>query len=358
MRTVLYDRHKELGAKIVEFSGWDMPVQYSGIIPEHHAVRNAAGIFDVSHMGRVLVSGKDAERFLDYLSTNKIAGKADLTATYTVWCDPSGGCVDDVIVYRENAKSFFVIVNAGNRKKDLEHLVSNASNFDVQIQDHYTEDGILAIQGPKALSIVSKLFPESQKIKPMHFLPSLYKDKPIVISGTGYTGAGGVEIYAPLDVIVELWDTLLAAGKDDGLVPIGLGARDTLRLEMGYALYGHELTDKIAPIESVSAWTVKMEKEDFLGKKSLEKLQDSKDKRSEYGIVLIDKGIAREGYEVLKDGNKIGLITSGTHSPNLNKSIGIVLTASPLKVDDEVTVKIRDNLCKAKVVDLPFVKRS
>lgn len=355
MKTVLYERHVALGAKIVQFSGWEMPVQYRGIIPEHHAVRQKAGIFDVSHMGRVVVEGHDAEKFLDYLSTNKIAGKPDLSATYTVWCNPNGGCVDDVIVYREGRNRFFVIVNAGNRQKDLEHLIQYSQGFDVKIQDRYVEDGILAVQGPNAIAVASKIFPEALSLKPMHFVPASYQDKALILSGTGYTGAGGIEIYAPLEIIGDLWDALLASGREEGILPVGLGARDTLRLEMGYALYGHEISDKIAPIESVSAWTVKWDKEDFLGKGSLERLQQSSTKRSEHGIVLVDRGIAREGYEVVQSGKRIGVVTSGTHSPTLNKSIAIVLSAKVLREGEEVEIKIRENLCKAKAVKLPFI---
>lgn len=341
---------------MVEFCGWEMPLFYSGIIQEHQQVRKGVGIFDISHMGRLVIKGKDAERFLDYLSTNRIAGKKDGSATYTVWTLPQGGCVDDVIVFKINPQEFFVIANAGNREKDLQHLLKHSQNFDVQIHDRYHEDGILAIQGPKAQGLVSSLFPEADQLKAMCFAPIDFQGNLIWLSHTGYTGAGGFEIFAPSSAIDQLWDLFLTHGKDAGIVPVGLGARDTLRLEMGYALYGHEISEDIAPTESIAAWSVKLNKDDFLGKASLIDLQTSPAKRSEYGIVMLDKGIARHDYPVLKDGKLIGRITSGTLSPSLNKAIAIALVQGPLKEGEIVEVQIRNNLCRAQVATLPFLQ--
>lgn len=343
MKTALHDRHVALGAKMVDFNGWEMPVHYKGIIAEHHAVRNTVGMFDVSHMGRIAIEGEDAEAFLEHLSTNKIAGKLPLTATYTVWPNAQGGTVDDVIVYRKDDKHFFVIVNAGNRKKDLEHLLFNRKQYRVNIVDKFKEEGILAIQGPLALETFAKIIPEVKDLKPMHFL--VHDD--LILSGTGYTGSGGLEVYGPHARIVELWDKLISLGVE----PIGLGARDTLRLEMGYALYGHELSDTISPKESVSAWTVR--KKDYLGREWVEK----KNARHAYGIILADKGIAREGYPVLKGDKQIGVVTSGTLSPTLNKAIAIVLVDENCNLGDSVDVKIRQNLVKAHIVELPFLKK-
>ena len=355
MKTVLYDRHMSLGAKMVDFCGWIMPVSYQGITLEHLQVRQKVGIFDISHMGRILVSGPDAEAFLDYISTNTIIGKADCSATYTVWSLPRGGCVDDVIVYRQDAEHYFVVVNACNRQKDFEHLQNEASAFQVTIQNLFDEEGMLAVQGPLAIALVTQLnsaFTAAANLKPMQFCVVNFQNVPIVLSRTGYTGAGGLEIYAPKPQIVELWDQLLKAGA----MPIGLGARDTLRLEMGYALYGHEINEEISANESVSAWTVKFNKRDFIGKKALESIEESPAKRSEYGIMMIEPGIARSGYPVLQDGCEIGIVTSGTHSPTLNKAIAIVLVEKILVPGQIVEIKIRDNLSKAKVVKLPFIK--
>lgn len=350
MRTALYDQHLSLGAKMVDFAGWEMPIQYAGIIPEHQAVRQNAGLFDVSHMGRILVEGLQAEALLDYLSTNVIAGRPAGSATYTVWCNEQGGCVDDVIVYKSDDTHFFVVVNAGNRQKDLDHLIKHSSGLDVTITDRFNDDGIIALQGPASTTILQRLFPGINDVAPMHFIATQYRGSDIIIAATGYTGAGGFELCAPNEVIVELWKELLKTGKSDGLIPVGLGARDTLRLEKGYALYGHELTDEIRPIESVSHWTVKSNKHDFLGK-------DHQHRRSfQYGIELTDKGIAREGYDVLYEDALIGKVTSGTFSPTLQKAIAVISSSKELTEGDVVNVQIRQNKTPAKIVKLPFLK--
>lgn len=358
MKTILYDKHVALGAKIVEFAGWNMPVHYSSIIQEHLAVRQRVGLFDVSHMGRIVIHGQEAEEFLDYISTNKIAEKHDLSATYTVFCRPTGKSIDDAIIYRQDERTFFTIVNAGNRQKDLEHIKEQARAFHVTIEERYKDDGILAVQGPLARQVLIKLFPGISTIKPMTFATLTYQSTDIIVSGTGYTGAGGYEIYAPLQLIPSLWDEIMAAGQSEGIRPIGLGARDTLRLEMGFALYGHELSEEIAPTESVSAWTVKWDKIEFIGKPALEKLELNPAKRHQYGVLLLDKGVAREGYTVLKHSKEIGRVTSGTLSPTLNQSIAIIMTDVELQLDDYVLIQIRQNLCQGKVVKLPFIKKA
>lgn len=351
MKTILNGWHRAMGAKMVDFAGWEMPISYVGNISEHQTVRQRAGVFDVSHMGRITFHGPDAEKYLDFLSTNHIAGRPDKSATYTVWCLPSGGCVDDVIVYKENPQSFFAIVNASNREKDLKHVQDHLGQYRVTIGDCFSTEGILSIQGPEAAEVIFRIFPEASFIKPMHFQHFPYHEQEVILSRTGYTGSGGFEIYAPHAALVDLWDRF----NDLGIQPIGLAARDTLRLEMGYALYGHEINEQIAPTESVSAWTVKLDKENFLGKSALTELDHSEKKRSEYGIILQDPGIAREGYEVYLGEKMIGQVTSGTLSPTLQKSIAIIISDSPLHVGDEVQVQIRQHRAKAKVVKLPFL---
>jgi aminomethyltransferase len=346
MRTILYDQHCALGAKMVDFCGWEMPIHYQGILHEHAVVRNRVGIFDVSHMGRLSVEGKEAEKFLDYLSTNKITDKSDFSATYTLWLNEKGRCLDDVIIYRLKAFHFFVIVNAGNRAKDLKHLQTQAQNFDVKIKDHYQEEGILAIQGPKAENLVKSLFSEASQLKKMHFVPLTFKGQTLILSRTGYTGEDGFEIYAKNTLIQELWLGFLKEGAE----PIGLGARDTLRLEMGYPLYGHELSENIYPHETIANWTIRWNKE-FLGKKAIEsQLADY----HQYGVELIEKGIAREGHQVYKEGHLIGQVTSGTFSPTLSRAIALVFVERALEVGDLVDIQIRQNKVKGKVVKLPF----
>jgi aminomethyltransferase len=348
MKTSLFDRHLLLDAKMVSFAGWEMPIQYKGIIEEHQAVRNSVGIFDVSHMGRIVIEGNDAENFIDFISTNKIIGKVNCSATYTVWCQEDGGSVDDVIVYKKNEQSYFVIVNASNRSKDLEHLKKYAVNFDVIVTPCF-EDGILAIQGPLTETVFKKIFPKTTFPKKMHFIEVDLGHEKIIITGTGYTGSGGFEIYASKEMIGNLWDQFLEIGVE----PVGLGARDTLRLEKGYALYGHELSENIPPTESISAWAVNFAKGQFLGKEAL--LKRGK-KHFQYGILLTGPGIAREGYEIFKNNDKIGIVTSGTMSPSLQKAIALISVKIVLNIGEEIEVQVRKNRVGAKVVPLPFLK--
>lgn len=356
MKTLLYDIHKTLGAKLVDFCGWEMPIQYQSIIHEHHVVRNQVGLFDVSHMGRIIVEGSDALPFLNYLSTNDLSNKADGTATYTVWCAENGSCIDDLIIYQESSTKFFMIVNASNREKDLTHLQDYATNYNVTVTPKYEDEGIFALQGPKAEIVLAKLFPEVVSLKHMHFTTVSYKNQYLLIARTGYTGTDGFELYIPNELVIGIWNQLLELGKSEGIEPIGLGARNTLRLEMGYALYGHELSDSIAATESVSTWTIKWGKPDFLGKKALEMLKNGSAQRHEYGVILVDKGIARDGYLVFHKGQEIGYVTSGTLSPTLNQSIAIILVTEKLQLDDRIEIKIRQDMCQARVVPLPFLR--
>jgi aminomethyltransferase len=352
MKTALFDAHQKLGAKMIDFGGWQMPLLYQGIIKEHEAVRSRVGIFDVSHMGRIEIDGLGAEALMEYLSTNTVTDKTDGTATYTVWCNEEGKTVDDLIVYKISKTKFFVIVNAANRQKDFVHVLHYSTPRDVIINNHYEDEGILAVQGPKSLELMTSLFPEVHSLKHMHFLSLSYKGKPLIISRTGYTGENGVEIYVPNSNIVDLWNLILEKGKFYGIEPIGLGARDTLRLEMGYALYGHELSESIMPHESVSSWTIKWNKTDFIGKKALESHLNQQ--RYQYGIILKEKGIARENYPVLQNEQQIGVVTSGTLSPTLNQAIAIIMVDKKLQEGDEIEVQIRQNYSKGQVVNLPF----
>lgn len=354
MRTPLYERHLALKAKMIDFCGWKLPVYYQGIISEHKTVRNQVGLFDISHMGRVLIKGQDAEQFLDYISTNRLTGKESGSATYTVWCRQNGMCVDDVIVYKQSPDSFFVILNASNRIKDLDHLQEQASRFNVVIEDRFKE-GILALQGPKAETLLKRIFPQVDTIKPMHFQSFFDQQEEIIVSRTGYTGSGGFELYGSAFSICRLWDLLLEQGKDLEIRPIGLGARDTLRLEMGYALYGHELSEAIGANETVAAWTIKWNKERFLGKEALDALEHSPGKRFSRGAILIDQGIARDGYPVLWKEQMIGTVTSGSFSPSLNQSIALLLLSEPLQLEEPIDILIRDKRVQAKITKIPFL---
>lgn len=331
-KTALYQEHIELHAKMVDFGGWQMPLQYTGILEEHKAVRENAGLFDVSHMARVAFKGKEAAKFADYISTHHL--KESGKAVYTCLCNEQGGTVDDVLIYKESDESLFCVLNASRRESDLEHLYKVAQNFDVTIEECFHHEGILALQGP----LVADYFP---LVKPMRF----ERRGDMIVSGTGYTGSGGVEIFAPTESIVKLWKELIA----QGVTPIGLGARDTLRLEKGYALYGHELSETISPIESVSKWTVSLDK-DFLGKQAL-----SQYSRHAYGVKLLESSIPRQGFEVFKEGQSIGTVTSGGFSPSLKIPIALILVKESLEENELIEIEIRGKKVAGTVVALPFL---
>lgn len=350
-RTGLHAQHVALGAKMIEFSGWEMPLQYQGIIEEHLTVRRQVGLFDVSHMGRIDILGKEAEKLIDFLSTNRITGRKEGAAIYTVWCLETGGCLDDLIVFKHHDHHFSVIINASNRDKDLEHLRNYAQHYDVSIRAHYS-DGILAVQGPQASIILQSLFPTHALLKPMHVCSAGYRGAPLLISGTGYTGAGGFELYGPMDAIVELWSDILHIAAPLGIKPVGLGARNTLRLEMGFPLYGHELTESLLVTETLSHWTVKMEGRTFLGKPAL---LAHPQRRFPYAVRL-EKGIAREEYPVFFQGQRVGRVTSGTMSPSLKCGIALILVETNLHHGDNVEIEIRGQRHTAAVVNLPFLR--
>lgn len=359
MKTTLYERHKELGAQFVEFGAWEMPLQYRGLREEHEAVRARVGLFDVSHMGRIVVEGPDAEAFMDYIAANRIVGKSDYSATYSVLCSRAGTCIDDTIIYKIDRYHFFMIANAANRHKDLMHLHHVAKDFTVTIVPCFEEEGILAIQGPLAHLIIAAIFPESRRLtKPMHFIETSFHGRKVYLSTTGYTGAGGYEVYAPDELLEELWELILRRGAPHGIAPVGLGARNTLRLEMGYALYGHEIDDTIAPTESVAAWSVKLNKPDFLGKSALLTLEGSPTKRSSHGLRLLAPGVVRDHYALFKEGQAIGRVTSGGYSPTLNQSIALVLTHASLEIGERIEVQIRQHMSLAEVVVIPFITHS
>lgn len=332
MKTALWDRHVALGAKMVNFAGWEMPLQYKGVLHEHKQVREQAGLFDVSHMARVAVKGPQALSFFEWIATNTLRGPH--TATYTCFCNAEGGTVDDALVYRESDTSLFVIFNASRREADLKHFYEQAKPFDIQIEECFHNEGILALQGPHS---------------PLTQAPMTFERRgDLIVAGTGYTGSGGVEIFGPNHAIIALWDELIASGIE----PIGLAARDTLRLEKGYALYGHELSETISPTESVSAWTVKNPRP-FLGKSHL------KHDRHAYGVKITDSPIPREGCPVFAGPDKIGLVTSGGFSPTLKCPLALILTTVPLTIPltpgDPVTLEIRGRQVPGTIASLPFV---
>lgn len=337
MHTVFLDKHIKLQAKIIDFFGWQMPLRYSkGTLFEHMTVRKNVGLFDVSHMGIIQVEGKNAADFLDYLSISPIHPMKPYTSLYTVWCDENGFALDDVIIFKKSDTSFFVIVNASNRQKDLEHVLKYSKLFDVFITPLYEGHSILALQGPKSRHYLDG------PLKKFTFL----EKGPLIISATGYTGEDGFEIIGPDFFVEKLFDDLISQNVE----PIGLGARDLLRLEKGYALWGHELTEKIKPIESVSSFTVK-KNSGFLGCKGL---LEAKNKSV---ALILEEGIAREGTKLFFNGQEVGWITSGSFSPILNKPIALGLIAKEFFpfIKDDLYADIRGRKIKAKLSQLPFV---
>lgn len=325
-----------------------MPLYYKGIHSEVEAVRNTGGLFDVSHMARITIRGQDTLPFLEYLSTNSVIDKPFGKAFYTVFCNEQGGAVDDLLVYLIDPYSAFIVVNASNREKDFLHLLGQCKPYSVWIEPHFDDEGILSLQGPNSHEIVR----DYAYLKPFEFV---CLEGNVVISRTGYTGERGYEFYGPKNTINHLWDRLLKSGSHFGIEPCGLAARDILRLEMGYALYGHELSETIDPLESVAKWTVKMDAHEFLGKNAM---LNAHHLRYPIAIAGMEKIPAREGYPILHQGEIIGKVTSGVFSPTLNRPIALGMIERPLPEKMRVDVEIRSVPHPFEIVKLPFIKRS
>jgi len=357
-RTPLYETHRASGAKMVDFGGWDMPVQYSGILDEHHAVRKAAGLFDVSHMGEIEVRGREALQLVDYVSTNHAAKLKPGQAHYSALLYEHGGFVDDILVHKIDDRHFFLCVNASNQDKDFEHIREH-NRFDAEVDFASPRYAQLAIQGPKALGVLQQLTPvDLSAIRYYWFTDGEVSGTPARIARTGYTGEDGFEIYVSPDQAARLWQEILAAGQPVGIKACGLGARNTLRLEAKMALYGHEITASINPWEADLGWIVKMDKGDFVGRAALEKLKTAGRTRKLVGFEMTGRGIGRDGYEVFLDGKPAGWVTSGGPSPTLCKNIGLCyLPVDQAHQDVPIQVMIRDSPVDAVTVPSPFYKR-
>lgn len=361
-RTQLYEIHRKT-AKLTVFAGFEMPIWYKGIIPEHLAVRNNAGIFDISHMGRVIITGVDSEHFLNYVITNDVSMLSPNNARYSVMCNENGGIIDDFVVYRLETRKFLVVFNASNREKDYNWLIKNAKSFNVKIEEVSDDIAMFAVQGPKAEKILQQISTEDLSgIGRFKGGYSHLADVKVFLSRTGYTGEDGFEIFiwnASLkkpDNAVKLWQAILDAGKTFGIEPCGLGARDTLRLEAGMCLYGNDIDENISPLEARLGFVVKFQKGNFIGKDALLKQKKEGIKRKRVGIRLIEQGIPRPNFEIYNLKNeKIGHITSGTFSPLLKYGIGMGYVQVPYAQEgNTVNVKIRNRLIKGKIVSFPF----
>lgn len=359
-RTPLYETYKQSGAKLIDFGGWELPVQFSSIKEEHEAVRTKAGLFDVSHMGEITVAGSDSLAFLQKMMTNDVSALTDGRAQYTAMCYENGGTVDDLLIYKKKDGEYLLIVNAANIPKDFEWLQQHLSG-DVELTNVSDDIALLALQGPLAQKVLQKLTTEDlSEIKFFHFKDNVeLNGVKALVSRTGYTGEDGFELYCGKDDAAALWTAILEAGKEEGVLPCGLGARDTLRFEANLPLYGQELSKDITPIEAGIGFAVKTNKENFIGKEILKEQKESGASRKLVGLEMIDKGIPRHGYEVFVGEEKIGEVTTGTQSPTLKKNVGVALLRSEFSsLGTEVEVQIRQKRLKAKVVSTPFYKRS
>jgi len=357
MKTALYDAHKAAKARMVDFAGWDMPVQYAdGLITEHHAVRNNAGLFDVSHMGQLMFRGPDAVGMVNRLITNDLTAIGNGQAQYTTICNDDGKILDDAISYRLKDDEILMVVNASNVGK-IDAWVTERATGDAQMTNVSDQYALLALQGPKALAIADRVVPGAGAMKP--FQVRQFGD--LILATTGYTGEAGFEIFVAPSQATELWNALLEAGKSDGLVPVGLGARDTLRLEMKYSLYGNDIDETTHPLEAGLGWVTKLNKEGgFIGRDALQAVKDAGVSRRLVGIQILDKGIARHGYDVYLPAGSTpsGVVTSGTKSPSTGKAIAMAYVDTPHhKVGSKLEVDMRGRRLTAEVVKTPFYRK-
>ncbi|MBS3097165.1 glycine cleavage system aminomethyltransferase GcvT [Candidatus Woesearchaeota archaeon] len=354
-KTALYQEHVKLGAKIVEFGGWLMPVFYTNVIDEHITTRTKAGLFDICHMGEIMIEGDDAFRLVQKLFTADISKLTKGGIVYCVMCNENGGAVDDLTVYCFDKNKYMLVVNAGTVDKDLEWVKKCSSGFDVAVTDKRKELAKLDLQGPNAEAILQKMTKANlNSLKRFGFIENEVNGVKAIISRTGYTAEDGFEIYFGVNKAVEIWNRLLTVGKESGIKPVGLGARDTLRLEACYSLYGHELDDSITPIEAGISFVVD-NKDNFVGKEALIKQKMEGAKRLIMAFEMTDKAVPRNGYEIFKGNRKVGYVTSGTMSPTFKKGIGLgMVEKDNSKTGNEIEIKIRDKLYKAVIVKRPF----
>lgn len=358
-KTALYDEHVLAGGKIIDFAGWALPVQYEGIMEEHEAVRNAAGIFDVSHMGEVEVTGKDAFAFVQNLVTNDVSKLEDNQILYAMMCYEHGGVVDDLLVYKFNQDHYYLVINASNVEKDFAWMQAQAKGYDLSLVNLSDDVSEVAIQGPKAQDILQKIVDvDLADIGFFYFNRNVtIEGEKVLVSRTGYTGEDGFEIYASHEGIVKVWQKLLEVGKDMGLKPTGLGCRDTLRFEATLPLYGHEIDQNITPLEAGLGFFVKLDKENFIGKDALVAQKANGLPRKTIGLEMV-KGIPRQGYEVLHGEEVIGVITTGYMSPTLKKNIALALVDSKYgEMGSELGVRVRKNVFPATVVSKRFYQK-
>ena len=361
-QTPLFGLHKKAKAKIVPFSGWSMPISYEGVIAEHNHVRNSCGIFDVSHMGEIFISGKQAKDYVQYLTINDVERLSPGKGQYTAILNQEGGVIDDLICYQLSDDSFLLCVNASNIQKDYEWIKQNSSSFDVEVTDESESWSQVAVQGPKSPDVVLKVFENSiETIKKLEYMdlaeiPLSGSGEKALIARTGYTGELGYEIYIPNKEAEQIWAAL---DSHPDVRPIGLGARDTLRLEACYLLYGNDMNDSISPIEAGIGWAVRLDTAEFIGKSVVEKQKTDGASRKMVAFLLEDKGIPRSAMDVYANDEKVGVVTSGSFLPSLNKSGGLALVdKKAVKVGDSIEIDVRGKRKLAKVTKRPLYSTS
>ncbi|NLW55994.1 MAG: glycine cleavage system aminomethyltransferase GcvT [Firmicutes bacterium] len=357
-KTPLYNICREAGARFTPFAGWNLPLQFSGILQEVEAVREKAGLFDVSHMGEIEITGPGATLFLNKMLTNDVEKAGDGRIIYTIICFPDGGTLDDLLVYKYSSEHFLLVVNAINTEAVLRFLKTQANAFQVKITDRSAAFALLALQGPAAAPIISKaLSPAVLSLKPFRFQTLVWQEEQMIISRTGYTGEDGFEIYLPPTLAEQFWRTLMQVGKDSGLLPAGLGARDVLRQEAGLPLYGQELSPQISPVQAGLESFIAWEKAEFSGHHALRIEQKNPLTPKRIGFVSARAAIPRPGFDVYWEGRLIGKVTSGTYSPTLQKAIGMALVNPVPPVGTIIQLQIRGKFQPAELVALPFYKR-
>jgi len=357
-RTALYAAHKAAGARMTEFGGWEMPIEYSGITQEHLAVRTRAGLFDVSHMGEITVRGPKALALLQSVTCNDVSRLSDHQAQYTALMYPQGSAVDDCVIHRLGENDYFICVNAANTDKDYE-WISSHNSMGAELENVSSRYSQLALQGPRALAILSKVTGfDLSTLRTYWFSPARCCAVDGLVARTGYTGEDGFEFYFSPEHSEHVWNALLEAGREEGLQPAGLGARNTLRLEAGYALYGHELDENTTLLEASLGWICKLDKGDFIGRDVLLKQRAEGVRKKLVGFEMAEPGIARDGYPVWTNGGKAGQVTSGSPAPFLKKNIGLAyVPPAAAQPGQEITIEIRQRKVRARQVALPFYKR-
>ena len=358
-RTPLYQAHVAANAKLVDFAGWEMPIQYSSVVDEYQTVRTAVGLFDVSHMGRLTVEGSDAVAFLKLVTTTNPDPLAVGAAQYSMVCNPSGGIKDDIFIYRLAPARFLVCVNASNREKIFSWFCAKAPQGDVRLEDESAFFAQIAVQGPQSPAVLRTICPDAvDKLKPRQCQETSILGAQGVVSRTGYTGEVGYELYLPASSAAATWEALMKAGANMGIKPCGLGARDLLRLEVGYLLYGNDMDEQTTPLEASAAFAVDFTKGEFIGRQPLWEQKEKGPARKLVGFELVEKGVPRHGMKVLAGGNDIGVVTSGNLSPRLQKGIGLASVQSTFaEPGTRIQIDIRGRVQEATVVKPPFYKR-